>query len=81
MAVIPGAPNNPYKLRRDVEYSKAEPSRCPVCGGSGSSSEGFFSCGECDAISVVEDGRVFVPEPDGGDTGVHAMPPPQDDNA
>lgn len=58
---IPNAPGNPYREREDLHYDfAADKTTCPVCGKVGVFPwHGWGTCDICNAVMVVEDGRVF----------------------
>lgn len=64
--MIAGAPHNPYALQPELRYTYVagdamQSCACPGCGGLGQPWAGWFTCGECPLLAVVEDGRCFMP--------------------
>lgn len=57
---IPGFPRPVVQVEAFYDYH-ADKTKCPCCGGLGWAWRGWFSCENCPAIAVVDDGRVFMP--------------------
>ncbi len=56
---IPGLSGQYVEISERYEYA-VDKCHCPACGGLGTPWGGWFSCEECSAKALVEDGRCFV---------------------
>lgn len=58
---IPGAPDGSKRKLIEARYDyENKRCVCPACGGLGIPWLGWFSCEDCCAVALVEDGRCFV---------------------